>query len=50
MAPVSHVAPAREISMLIGAFFGGKILQEGHVVRRMVAAGLIGLGVVFLVI
>ncbi len=50
IAPVSHVAPAREISMLFGAFFGGKLLQEGHLVRRMIAAGLIGLGVVCLVI
>jgi len=49
IAPVSHVAPAREISMLFGAFLGGKILKEGHLVQRMFAAGLIGVGVVFLV-
>lgn len=50
IAPVSHVAPAREVSMLFGAFFGGKLLQEGHLIRRMIAAGLIGLGVVCLVL
>lgn len=49
IAPVSHVAPAREISMLVGAFLGGKLLNEGHLVRRMFGAALIGIGVVFLV-
>ncbi len=49
-APVSHVAPAREVSMLIGAFFGSKLLKEGQLLRRMFAAGLIGLGVALLVI
>jgi uncharacterized membrane protein len=50
IAPVSHVAPAREISMLIGAFFGGKLLKEGQLLRRMLAAGLIGLGAILLVV
>jgi drug/metabolite transporter (DMT)-like permease len=48
IAPVSHVAPARELSLMFGAFFGGKFLAEGHLKRRMSAAGLIALGVVLL--
>ena len=49
LAPVSHVAPAREVSMLIAAFFGAKLLDEGDVVRRVAYAGLIATGVVCLV-
>ena len=49
LAPVSHVAPAREVSMLIAAFFGAKLLDEGDVVRRVAYAGLIAAGVVCLV-
>ena len=48
LAPVSHVAPARELSMLFGAFLGGKILKEGHLRKRLFAAGLIALGVMLL--
>ena len=50
LAPVSHVAPAREVSMLFGAFFGGKILNEGRFTQRMLAAGLIAGGVILLVV
>jgi len=49
-ASVSHVAPAREVSMLIGAWFGARLLGEDDRVRRMGGAALIGLGVVALVI
>lgn len=35
LAPVSYVAPARELSMLIGALFGAKLLQEGNVKQKM---------------
>jgi uncharacterized membrane protein len=45
MAPVSHVAPVREMSMMIGAYFGVKFLGEGHARRRMVGSTLIALGV-----
>jgi uncharacterized membrane protein len=48
LAPVSHVAPAREISMLFGAFLGGKVLKEGHLRKRLFAAGLIAVGVILL--
>ena len=29
MAPASHVAPAREVSMLFAALIGGRLLGEG---------------------
>ncbi len=45
MAPVSHVAPAREMSMMIGAWFGARLLGEGHTLPRLIAAGLIVIGV-----
>lgn len=48
IAPVSHVAPAREISMLFGAFLGGKVLNEGQVLKRIFAAALIATGVILL--
>ncbi|MBL8309790.1 MAG: EamA family transporter [Burkholderiales bacterium] len=48
LAPVSHVAPAREVSMMIGAFFGAKLLQEGDTLRRVAYAALIAAGVVCL--
>lgn len=44
-APLSAVAPARELSMLIGAFMGAKLLAEGEFRRRMLGAGLIVAGV-----
>jgi drug/metabolite transporter (DMT)-like permease len=45
IAPVSHVAPAREMSMMIGAWFGARVLQEGHFARRMTGSALIAAGV-----
>jgi len=44
-APVSHVAPAREMSMMVGAWFGARVLGEGALRQRMIAAGLIVVGV-----
>jgi drug/metabolite transporter (DMT)-like permease len=44
-APISYVAPARELSMLIGAFFGAKLLKEGDLRQRLLCAGLIAGGV-----
>jgi drug/metabolite transporter (DMT)-like permease len=44
-APVSHVAPAREVGILIGTALGGGLLEEGHAPRRIVAAGAIVAGV-----
>lgn len=48
LSPLSRVAPARELSMLFGAFFGGALLKEGEVVKRMLAASLIATGVILL--
>jgi drug/metabolite transporter (DMT)-like permease len=48
LAPVSRIAPVREMSMIFGAFLGTMLLREGHVVRRALAATLIALGVVAL--
>ncbi len=31
--PLIRIAPAREISMVIGAYFGSRFLNEGHVAR-----------------
>lgn len=50
IAPVSHIAPAREMSMMIGAYFGSKVLDEGHLLRRMVASVLIAGGIFGLVL
>ena len=46
--PVSYVAPAREISILIGAMMGAHLLQEGNVSRRMIAASAMVGGIVCL--
>ena len=46
LAPVSHVAPVREMSMLIGMYFGARFLNEGQIVRRIIASVLIAAGVV----
>jgi drug/metabolite transporter (DMT)-like permease len=46
--PVSYVAPAREISILIGAAMGARLLSEGDSTRRLIAAGAMVVGVVAL--
>jgi len=46
--PVSYVAPAREISILIGAMMGARLLQEGNASRRMIAASAMVGGIVCL--
>lgn len=48
IAPISHVAPAREVSMLLAAFLGARMLSEGDLRRRLAGAGLIATGVAFL--
>ncbi|HWE51913.1 MAG TPA: DMT family transporter [Bryobacteraceae bacterium] len=45
IAPVSHVAPIREMSMLLAAFFGTRFLEEGNTASRIGGAGLIAAGV-----
>jgi drug/metabolite transporter (DMT)-like permease len=46
VAPVSAVAPMREVSVLLGVILGGRLLAEGHLRRRLIAAGIIVGGVI----
>ena len=48
--PVSYVAPAREISILIGTLMGTRLLGEGDAPRRLAGAGAMVLGVVGLAV
>ncbi len=48
VAPLSHVAPAREVSMLFAALLGGQLLGEGDRVARFFGAACIGVGVMAL--
>ena len=48
VAPLSHVAPAREVSMLFAALLGGQLLGEGDRVARTFGALCIGYGVMAL--
>jgi drug/metabolite transporter (DMT)-like permease len=48
MAPLSYVAPARELSMLIGVLIGAKVLRESFTAARAIGTGLMLAGVVFL--
>jgi drug/metabolite transporter (DMT)-like permease len=48
--PVTYIAPAREISILVGTVMGARLLSEGDARRRLFAAGAMVLGVVALAI
>ena len=48
--PVSYIAPAREISIVIGTFFGAKLLKEADAKRRLLAAAGMVLGIVALAV
>ncbi len=48
MAPLSHVAPAREVSMLFAALIGGRLLGEGDRALRLFGAAFIAIGVIAL--
>ena len=48
--PVSYVAPAREISILIGTAMGARLLAEGDTRRRLAAACAMVVGVVALAV
>src|SRR6187455_2202138 len=50
LAPISHVAPARELSTLVGAWFGSRLLREDSGPWRIVGAALIVAGVISLAI
>ena len=47
-APLSHVAPAREVSMLFAALIGGHLLGERDRLARIAGAALIAFGVMAL--
>ncbi|HLX81714.1 MAG TPA: DMT family transporter [Burkholderiales bacterium] len=48
VAPLSHVAPAREVSMLFAALIGGRLLGEGDWLLRIAGAACIAFGVMAL--
>ena len=50
LAPISHVAPARELSTLVGAWFGSRLLREDSGPWRIVGAALIVAGVISLAV
>jgi drug/metabolite transporter (DMT)-like permease len=50
LAPVSYVAPARELSIVVGAFLGGRLLDEADQRRRVVASCAVAAGVVALAV
>ena len=45
LAPISHVAPVRELSILFGTWLGAQVLGERDRARRLVAAGAFAGGV-----
>ena len=46
--PVSYIAPAREVSIVIGAFIGARYLKETDGRRRVWAAAAMAAGVIAL--
>ncbi len=48
--PVSYIAPAREISILVGTAMGSRLLAEGDAPRRFTAATAIVVGVAALAV
>lgn len=46
--PVSYLAPAREVSIVVGAFIGVRFLKESNPRRRVVAALAMAVGVIAL--
>ena len=49
ITPVSHIAPAREISILIGSLMGIRLLREGNAGVRLLGAASMTLGLVLIV-
>jgi len=48
--PVSYVAPAREVSILVAAMMGTHLLSEGNVAQRLAAAAAMVVGVICLAV
>jgi drug/metabolite transporter (DMT)-like permease len=50
MGPVSRIAPARELSIVLGAWLGGSVLGEGDRGRRLAASLAFAAGVIALAV
>lgn len=50
IAPIGHVAPARELATLVGSYFGVKLLKERMTPQRVIGAVLIVAGVISLAV
>jgi drug/metabolite transporter (DMT)-like permease len=50
IAPIGHVAPARELATLVGSYFGVKLLKERMTPQRVIGAVLIVGGVISLAV
>ena len=50
VAPISHVAPARELATLLGAYFGAKLLKERSAPERLLGAACMVIGVISLAV
>jgi drug/metabolite transporter (DMT)-like permease len=50
IAPIGHVAPARELATLVGSYFGVKLLKERMNPQRVIGAVLIVGGVISLAV
>lgn len=50
VAPIGHVAPARELATLVGSYFGIKLLKERMTPQRVIGAVLIVAGVIGLAV
>lgn len=48
VAPISHVAPTRELATLVGVYFGSRVLKETAAVSRLIGALCIVVGVICL--
>jgi drug/metabolite transporter (DMT)-like permease len=46
LSPVSYVSPVRELSVVIGAWIGVRLMGESGGRLRILAAALVGLGVI----
>ncbi|MQA84888.1 MAG: EamA family transporter [Streptosporangiales bacterium] len=49
-SPVSAIAPTRELSVLLAVLLGGRLLAEGNLPRRMLAAAAIAGGVLVIAV
>ncbi|QDR81628.1 DMT family transporter [Sporomusa termitida] len=49
-SPVSYIAPAREVSILIGTALGARLLSEGNIKVRLAGAGAMVIGLTALAV